>query len=468
MNNCTVEKIGGTSMSRFKTVLEHIIIGGRKGPELYNRIFVVSAYSGITNMLLEHKKNAEPGAFTYYINDDPKWQGQLIKIKEQMMEINKGFKDIGLDTKVANDFVEHRINETITCLDDLQRLCSYGHFAREEFIPAVRELLSSIGEAHSAFNSVNILNNNGVKAMFVDLTGWKDETKLPVEEVISKTFSNIDISKVMPIVTGYVKCTEGFVTNFERGYSEITLSKIASFVKAKEVVVHKEFDLCSADPEVLGADRVRIIPEINYDMADQLADIGMEAIHPKAAKELMRNNIAIRVKNIFQKDHPGTLIYNDAYKGREPGVEVICGNSNITAIEVWDTDMIGQSGYDYKLVSCLEKYGISYISKVASANTITHLVNSTEKNLKKCIDEIRATFATAKIDAKEVAIISLVGNLNTKGILGQGAQAIADQDIKIWTSITPLRQINLQFVVGREDYKKALSALHETFIEKKN
>ena len=50
----TVEKIGGTSMSRFDEVLNSIFIGQRRGKQLYNRIFVVSAYSGMTNLLLEH------------------------------------------------------------------------------------------------------------------------------------------------------------------------------------------------------------------------------------------------------------------------------------------------------------------------------------------------------------------------------------------------------------------------------
>ena len=34
----TVEKIGGTSMSRFGDIMNNVIIGDRKGSELYNRI----------------------------------------------------------------------------------------------------------------------------------------------------------------------------------------------------------------------------------------------------------------------------------------------------------------------------------------------------------------------------------------------------------------------------------------------
>ena len=59
----TVEKIGGTSMSRFDEVLDTLFIGTRKKDELYNRVFVVSAYGGMTNLLLEHKKSGEPGVY---------------------------------------------------------------------------------------------------------------------------------------------------------------------------------------------------------------------------------------------------------------------------------------------------------------------------------------------------------------------------------------------------------------------
>ena len=464
----TVEKIGGTSMSRFGMVLDHIILGDRKKEDLYDRIFVVSAYSGVTNMLLEHKKNLEPGAFTYYLNDDHRWHEQLMKVKDYMFDINKGLKDIGLDVDTADKFIENRINETDVCLSDIRRLCSYGHFSKEEFVPATKEMLSSIGEAHSAFNSANILNNKGVKSVFIDLTGWKDQAKLPVEDVVSKAFGPMDISSVIPFVTGYIKCSEGFVSSFDRGYSDIALGKIATSVKASEVVVHKEYDLCSADPLILGTDKVKIISEINYDMADQLADIGMEAIHPKAAKELMKNNIAIRVKNIFQKDHPGTLIHNTEGSSEEPEVKVICGNKNVTAIEVWDTDMISQSGYDYKLVSFFNKYGISYLSKIASGNTITHIVYSSENKLKTCIEEIREGFKAARVDVKDVALISLVGNLGSKGVMGKGAQTLADNGIKIWTTVVSFRQPSLQFIVDRQDYIKALSCLHKIFIEQKN
>ena len=50
----SVEKIGGTSMAATSTLFDNVLIGGRAGADLYNRIFVVSAYAGMTDLLLEH------------------------------------------------------------------------------------------------------------------------------------------------------------------------------------------------------------------------------------------------------------------------------------------------------------------------------------------------------------------------------------------------------------------------------
>ena len=54
----TIEKIGGTSMNDYLSVRDNIIRSDKKG--IYRRVFVVSAYGGITDKLLEHKKVVNP------------------------------------------------------------------------------------------------------------------------------------------------------------------------------------------------------------------------------------------------------------------------------------------------------------------------------------------------------------------------------------------------------------------------
>ena len=63
----SVEKIGGTSMTAFGDVLRHIMLYDKS--RIYGRIYVVSAYSGVTNQLLEHKKTGEPGIYSLFAHD---------------------------------------------------------------------------------------------------------------------------------------------------------------------------------------------------------------------------------------------------------------------------------------------------------------------------------------------------------------------------------------------------------------
>lgn len=59
-----VEKIGDTSMSRIHELRDTLINGDRKLAALYHRIFVVSVFGGITDLLLKQKKTWEPAVST--------------------------------------------------------------------------------------------------------------------------------------------------------------------------------------------------------------------------------------------------------------------------------------------------------------------------------------------------------------------------------------------------------------------
>ena len=462
----TVEKIGGTSMSRFGELMQNILIGNRKGRDLYNRVFVVSAYGGITNLLLENKKTAEPGIYGSFAAGDKVWLDKLESTRAEMLKINAGFADIGLDLTEADAFVNERMNGIRDCLQHLMKLRSFGHFHREDYLPAARELLSSVGEAHSAFNSTLILKKHGVNAVFVDLSGWRDQDTGSMEDTILNNLEGLDFATCMPIVTGYAKCAEGVMAKFDRGYSEITFSKLAVVTAAREGIIHKEFHLSTGDPKLMGVENVRTIGHTNFDIADQLADMAMEAIHPKAAKAMELNNIPIRVTNAFDPGHPGTLISRN-YVSPIPTVDMVCGRKDIVAIEVFDPEMVGASGYDYKIMESMAKLRISYIAKNTNANTITHYVSEKSKDLGRCLDSIKEQFPGAVVSTRKVAIIGVIGsNMKIPGFLCRAAKALADAKINILALDQCMRQVNMQFIIDRENFEDAQRALHRELVEK--
>ena len=457
----TVEKIGGTSMSQFQDVLQNIIKGDRKNEELYNRIFVVSAYNNVTNWLLEHKKTGEPGIYNKFLNGED-YSSALDSFAKRLLLVNDGFADIGLDLKEARDFIRFRVDQAKTLLYSLGKVMASGYVNIVDISLAAREILASIGEAHSGWNSANILNNNGINARFVDLCGFNDNEPLTIDQRIHKEFCDIDFSKVLCIATGYTKGTEGIMRAFDRGYSEVTFSKIAVDVKADEAIIHKEYHLSSADPKIVGIENSIPVGFTNFIIADQLADIGMEAIHPKAAKPLELANINIRIKNTFEPEHPGTLISRD-YISPNPRVEIVSGTRKVIAVEVHDPMMVGEVGFDLGIMQHLHRHKVSYILKSTNANSITFVLWDTDKS-KKLIEELTANYY--RVITLPSSIVSVLGtNIALPGFLYRASKALYEEDINIESLGQSLNQVNMQFVVKRDCYEKAVVALNNAFIK---
>jgi aspartate kinase len=463
----TVEKIGGSSMSRSHELLDTVLIGDRQESDLYNRVFVVSAYGGMTNKLLEHKKTGEPGVHALFANAESgwKWGDALSDVAADMTRKNAGIFTDPASRDLADKFIRERIEGVRSCLIDLSRLCSFGHFQLQAHLLAVREMLSSLGEAQSAYNTVLLLKQHGVNARFVDLTGWRQDEELPLDEHIRSQFDGIDLGREMPIVTGYAHCTEQLMKTYDRGYSEVTLSRVAVVTGAREAVIHKEFHLSSADPRIVGTDRVRVIGETNYDVADQLSNMGMEAIHPRAAKSLRQAGIPLRVKNAFEPDHPGTVIRSDL-AARTPGAEIVTGLSGVFALQFHDQDMVGVKGYDARILEALTRHKVWIISKTSNANTITHYLKGSMKAIRRVESDLSEAFPTAAIALRKLAIVSAIGrDLEGARMLPRAIAALDAAGIVPIGITDMIRKVDLQVMVEEDDFEPAIAALHKGLVE---
>jgi aspartate kinase len=451
----TVEKIGGTSMTQFGEVLNNIMLRDPKA--VYGRVYVVSAYAGVTNELLEHKKTGAPGIYAKFAQGD-NYAAAMDALTAKLKGINEGFAALGLDLAKANGFLEKRMRELKAYLDSMRHVLASGYLNRANVLLAAREMLAAVGEAHSAFNAVEILRAKGHATHFMDLSGFDDDESWSIDERIHRMFQDVDPAKQVVVVTGYTKGIEGIMREFDRGYSEVTFSKVAVELDVDEAIIHKEFHLSSADPEIVGAGNTIPVGQTNYDVADQLADVGMEAIHPKAAKPLELAGIPIRLKNTFEPDHPGTLI-TKSYVGKQARVEVIAGSQKTTIVDIHDPSMVGAIGFDLGILEIFKKHGVSYILKATNANTITHLI--TDKAAKPAlVDELRARYA--EVTTMPAAIVSVIGtNIAIPGVLARATSVLAENKINVICVSQAYRQINMQFVIDRADYKKAISALNQ-------
>ena len=195
----------------------------------------------------------------------------------------------------------------------------------------------------------------------------------------------------------------------------------------------------------------------SYDVADQLADVGMEAIHPKASKPLEISGINLRIKNTFEPDHPGTVI-TKGYVGAQKRVEVITGSDKVMVIDVHDPMMVGSVGYDLELMQHFAKYKVSYICKTTSANAISSVIWEKEYS-EEFIALLREKYQNVTV--KKAAIVCLIGtNIDQPGVLSKAAGALSQNNINILITGHALRQVNIQFVIEREKFKDAIKALN--------
>src|SRR3546814_16512214 len=122
-------------------------------------------------------------------------------------------------------------------------------------------------------------------------------------------------------------------------------------------------DVCSSDlPKVVGTAAVRPVTETNYDVADQLSGMGMEAIHPSAAKGLRQAGIPLCIKNTFDPEAPGATIRGDL-QADAPAVELITGLKRVYAFEFFEQDMVGVKGYDAEILEALRRHTTQHVDK---------------------------------------------------------------------------------------------------------
>lgn len=459
----TVEKIGGTSMTAFDAVLDNILL---LPEQKYQRIFVVSAYGGMTDALLECKRTGNPGVYQLIAKRDEQWQQAFENVEQRMLMVNENMFADPINRLRADNFIRARIGDAKNCITNILQTCQYGQFTLRHYLPQIREFLSSIGEAHSAYNTVLKLKTLSINAKFVDLSGWNITEPLTLDETISQAFEKIDLSTELPIVTGYAYCKEGLMKTYDRGYSEMTFSRVACLTQATQAIIHKEYHLSSADPRVVGCDKVSTIGHTNYDVADQLANLGMEAIHPNAAAGLREQTIELQIKNTFEPEHPGTLI-STSYQPTANKAEIIAGRNKVFALHLFDQAMVGQvDNVSYELMELITEASVSLVGKEMNANSITYYLSGKEDNFNKVLYKAEKRYPHASIKGRMVALISIIGSqIDTNTTLSQGVLALMNNGIAPIALHSSMRNVNVQFVVKDKEYDDAIRALHNEFFE---
>jgi len=458
-----VLKFGGTSVSSSQNI-RNVATMIKKLTKDHKIIPVFSAISGVTDDLIR---------ITNLIQNRNKEGASVIAKK-----VIKMHTDIAGQCVKNSKIKKELLNKMKSDLDEFQDLL-HGMLLLGEVTPRSSDYMISFGERLSINLVAFTLNELGIKA--VPLTGkdvgivtdsnfggakpLMDTTRLHV----SHTIENLLQKKTMAVIGGFAGADQhGNITTFGRGGSDYTATIIASSIKADEVWLMSDVDgLMTTDPKIIK--NAKLIKEVSYIEAMEMALFGAKYIHPRALEPLVAKKIPLRIRNTFNLDNLGTLVTATPQADTQKTVKCVSTIRHTGLIDVRGGSMVGAPGTAATIFSILAKEGInimmisqspseSSISIIVKKNDLDKAVNSLEMNLLgKVIKKVDVTV--------DVSILALIGS-GMRGITGVASKvftAVAKKGVNVIMIAQGSSELNLAFVVKDSDCNAAVQALHDEF-----
>jgi aspartate kinase len=455
-------KFGGTSLGDadcFRRVVE-IIRAESVGCDV---VTVVSAMSGVTNKLLQAAALAE--------------MGKMSEASAILQEL-KTQHHAAVEALVADVAERQRL---FYRLDDLVEECRrwYKEAALTVSVaPALRDLISGVGERLSAPILASALTETGTQAEALEATevlvttslhGAADPLMIPTCERCEKILIPMLRKGVLPVVTGFIGATaDGIPTTLGRGGSDYSATVLGAAVGADEVIIWTDVDgMLTADPRLVPM--ARTIPEISYREAAELAYFGAKVLHPKTLDPVMKHGIPVWIRNTFAPLRAGTKInLNSSNATWEAKALASVSEAAIVTLDgVASPIMEGCRRRTLSSASTLRAHVL--MNSQAESGKEIHLVlagNPVEAIEKALRDEFRNELASGDIQdircSSGVAILTVVGQ-NLEGIreiVHCATNELIRQNVKVFATGQNSSDCSVSFVVHSDQVNTALAAAH--------
>jgi len=456
-----VLKFGGSSVGSPKGIEQ--IIGILNDKEYSGNVsaVIVSAFSGVTDALINMANTAVSGE----------------SCKKLLEDLSARHKDCAAHFLKATERKNavKEIEDNITLLSQiLDGITLLGELSLRS-----KDLIMSFGERLSANLIASIFTANNIYASFLDARdlvktnsnyGKAEILKKETEENIKAYFKNV--KKTVQVVTGFIGSTvDGYTTTVGRDGSDLSAAVFAAALGAKKLEIWTDVDgMLTADPDQVK--NAFLIDEISYNEAIEISHFGARVIFPPSVKPALEKNIPIYVRNTFNPKGSGTKITAKA----SPGKYLIRGISSINQvalIRIQGTGMVGVAGFSARVFGALARKGINVmlISQSSSEYSICLAVlpediHGADAALKEeFANEIHNCSIENPIIEKDLSIIAVVGSAmkNTSGISGKFFHALGRNGINIVAIAQGSSEINISAVISAADEGKALNAIHNAF-----
>ena len=457
-----VLKFGGTSVANAERLglISKIIL--QKYEDEGGVCVVVSAFSGMTDLLLDMVSRASNGDETY------------ASLCEQFTEKAHGVALELLDKNVYDGIVED--------LDDNhQKLKSLlmGVFLVQEASPKTKDHIVSFGERNCAYILSSYMSSLAHPCEYIDAReviktdGSFGSAIVDFGITNDLIASRIEQTGNIYIATGFIGSDKdsGVTTTLGRGGSDYSAAIFAAALDATALEIWTDVDgVLTSDPRKVK--KAYSIPELSYLEAAEMSHFGAKVLYAPTIRPVKEKNIPTYIKNTFNPEHPGTLIHRNC----DYGTNLISGLSSIkdvALVSLEGSGMQGVPGIAYRFFKCMAEGNINVImiTQASSEHSICIAINGKDADLAKAKIEKefeqeihRKTIDPVKVKEQLCLQAVIGGNMrNSPGVAGRVFETLGKNGINVEAIAQGSSELNITFAIKMEDEAKALNSIHDAF-----
>lgn len=439
-----VYKFGGSSVGDASR-LRHVaaLIAAAPDPP----VVVVSALAGTTDTLVKAARIHAAGG----------------DLEPLLGELARGHRAVALEVAGADTGLAGRLTDGV---DDV--IASVRDLRSQAPGPRVGDAIRAAGEDLAALLLGGAIEAAGrdvetVDARLLVRTDACHGAATPDDDAIRVAAGALVVPRLeagaIVVVQGFVGATaDGATTTLGRGGSDLTASLIGAAIDAREVHIWTDVEgVLSGDPRAVS--QPRVLDELGFEEAVELAYFGAKVLHPGAAKHAVSRGLKVRIRSTFAPDRPGTRILRDRWG--PPEIAAVAFKPDVALIQVRSHPSAIPYGFLARVFDVLSRHRLP-VDLVATSHTSTAFTLDASAEVSAAAEEL-GLFADVTVRSG-LATVTVVGHglLEEPGVDARVFQVVDRTPVHL---VSQASNVSLSFVVDAEDAAPLVRRLHQALIE---
>ena len=432
------------------------------------KVFVASAFTGITDLLLKTAKLVE--------EDELIDKNIALIEKKHISIIEQIFAEKPEQYIKAKDWIDEKLSELEDTFADIKE------FGLE---PYYQDYVLSFGELLSTYILNQFLLSNDINSVFIPankliITNDEFNNAYPLYNLTISRIKRLLIpllnnpkNRTIICIPGFMGRNKiGYITTLGRGGSDYSATILARALfeagndKNIKVILWKNVDgLLAINPKYLH--HPSLIRNLNYDEAKHIANFGAKILHPKCLEAIEIHKIPLEIRN-FEKplEEKFTEISDKSDRKQIKGISAVELATIITIISGSMVDVPGVLAKIFRVMS-KNKISVSFVAQSSSEISTSFIIM--EEESERAIEAIKKSKFFSEffqIKWEHVAVINITGlkilENKTKADL---FNALSKKNVKVKAISQSLNELNLSIVIGREKLVDAINIIHDDLYE---